>query len=95
MLAIEILANLEERARKFFTSAINIVLIICVINTGLLAVIYRENLKNQHEMNEIKKVVENNTIILKKKVDHRYFNTTRTLEGIHGVKVNTLNGELK
>ncbi len=34
-------------------------------------------------------------IKIKKKIDHRYFNTTTTLEEIYNVKVNTLNGELK
>ena len=32
---------------------------------------------------------------IKKKIDHRYFNTTTTLEEIHNVKINTLNGELR
>ena len=32
---------------------------------------------------------------LKRKIDHRYFNTTTTIEKIHNVKINTLNGELK
>lgn len=32
---------------------------------------------------------------LKKKIDHRYFNTTTTLEEIYHVRINTLNGELK
>lgn len=29
------------------------------------------------------------------KIDHRYFNTTTTIEQIHNVRVNTYNGELK
>ena len=32
---------------------------------------------------------------LKKKIDHRYFNMTTTLEEIYNIKINTLNGELK
>lgn len=32
---------------------------------------------------------------IRKKVDHRYFNTTRSLEQIHNVKINTFDGELK
>lgn len=32
---------------------------------------------------------------LKKKIDHRYFNTTTTIEELFDVKINTLNGELK
>ncbi len=34
-------------------------------------------------------------IKIKKKIDHRYFNTTTTLERIFDVKINTYNGELK
>ena len=30
-----------------------------------------------------------------KKIDHRYFNITRSFEDIYGVKINTKNGELK
>ena len=32
---------------------------------------------------------------IKKKIDHRYFNTTTSLEEIHNIKINTLNVELK
>lgn len=32
---------------------------------------------------------------IKKKIDHRYFNTTTSLEEIHGVKINTYNGQLR
>lgn len=32
---------------------------------------------------------------IKNKIDHRYFNTTTTIEQIHNVRVNTYNGELK
>ena len=32
---------------------------------------------------------------IKKKIDHRYFNTTTSLEQIHDVDINTSNGELK
>lgn len=32
---------------------------------------------------------------IKNKIDHRYFNTTTTIEEIFDVKVNTLNGEIR
>ena len=32
---------------------------------------------------------------IKNKIDHRYFNTTTTIEEIFDVKINTLNGEIK
>lgn len=31
---------------------------------------------------------------IEKKIDHRYFNTTRTLEDIHGVNINTFDGKI-
>lgn len=34
-------------------------------------------------------------IKLKKKIDHRYFNQTRTIEAIYDVDINTYNGEVK
>lgn len=33
-------------------------------------------------------------IKIEKKIDHRYFNTTRTLEDIHGVNINTYDGKI-
>lgn len=32
---------------------------------------------------------------IKKKIDHRYFNTVNTIEQIYDVKIDTLNGDLK
>lgn len=34
-------------------------------------------------------------IKIKKKIDHRYFNTTTTLEQLFDVRINTYDGELK
>ena len=32
---------------------------------------------------------------IKKKIDHRYFNTVNTIQQIYDVKIDTLNGDLK
>lgn len=32
---------------------------------------------------------------VRKKIDHRYFNTTRSLEQIHNVEIDTYKGEIK
>ena len=37
----------------------------------------------------------NNFDRVRKKIDHRYFNTTRSLEQIHNVEIDTYKGELK
>lgn len=36
-----------------------------------------------------------NYIKINKKIDFRYFNLNRSLEDIHNIEINTLNGEIK
>lgn len=43
--------------------------------------------ENERLISEIQKV--------KKRVDYRYFNNTRSIEELFDVKINTINGELK
>ena len=37
----------------------------------------------------------NNYTKLRKRVDYRYFNSTKTLEELNNVEINTYNGEIK
>lgn len=92
---LEILANLEKRVRSFFTNALNIVLIVCIVNTVFSVLAYRQALVNKEEIRKIEERAELSHVDIKKKIDHRYFNLTKSAEEIHGVKINTLNGELK
>lgn len=92
---LEILANLEKRARSFFTNALNIVLIVCVVNTIFSVLAYRQALANKEEIRKIEERAELSHVDIKKKIDHRYFNLTKSAEEIHRVRINTLNGELK
>ena len=92
---IGIIGNLEKRAREYFSNAVNIVLALCLLNIVISGLALYQTIENKKEIHEVESAVEKSGIVIKKKLDHRYFNTTRTLEGIHGVKVNTLNGELK
>lgn len=92
---LEILANLEKRARSFFTNALNIVLIVCVVNTVFSVLAYRQALVNKEEIRKIEERAELSHVAIKKKIDHRYFNLTKSAEEIHRVRINTLNGELK
>lgn len=39
--------------------------------------------------------IDKSTVDINRKVDHRYFNITKSLEQIHNVDINTFNGELK
>lgn len=86
-------------AKDFFANEMNRVFI-AVILIGLVSyyMIYTLNLSiiklnsNMEEYNtNLLKVIDET----EKKVDFRYFNTTKTLEEIHNVKVNTKTGELK
>ena len=92
---LEILANLEKRARNFFTNALNIVLIVCVVNAVFSVLAYRQALVNKEEIHKIEERAELSHVAIKKKIDHRYFNLTKSAEEIHRVRINTLNGELK
>ena len=92
---IGIIGNLEKRVREYFSNAVNIVLALCLLNIVISGLALYQTIENKKEIHEVESAVEKSGIVIKKKLDHRYFNTTRTLEGIHGVKVNTLNGELK
>lgn len=92
---LEILANLEKRARNFFANALNIVLIVCIVNTVFSVLAYRQALVNKKEIRKIEERAELSHVDIKKKIDHRYFNLTKSAEEIHRVKINTLNGELK
>lgn len=92
---LEILANLEKRARNFFANALNIVLIVCIVNTVFSVLAYRQALVNKKEIRKIEERAELSHVDIKKKIDHRYFNLTKSAEEIHRVRINTLNGELK
>lgn len=92
---LEILANLEKRAREYFSNVLNIVLLVCIANTVFSVLAFCQSIENKKEMIKIEKSAENSHNLIKKKIDHRYFNLTTTLSEIHDTKINTLNGELK
>lgn len=37
----------------------------------------------------------NNYVKIRKRIDYRYFNSTKTLEELNNVEINTYNGEIK
>lgn len=67
--------------KNLFREKINIVIVLLVT---ILAV-------NIFEF----KYNSDNYIKINKKVDFRYFNLNRSLEDIHNIEINTLNGEIK
>lgn len=77
--------ELSVGLKKMFREKINIVIFLVILALGF----------NIYSYFDIKGLIADSTTLIKKKVDHRYFNTTTTLEQIHNVDVNTYNGELK
>lgn len=67
--------------KNLFREKINIVITLLVI---LFALNFYEFIFNNINYTKIRK-----------KIDHRYFNTTKTLEDIYNIEINTYNGELK
>lgn len=77
--------ELSVGLKKMFREKINIVIFLAILALGF----------NIYSYVDIKDSINESTTLIKKKVDHRYFNTTKTLEQINNVDVNTYNGELK
>lgn len=77
--------ELSVGLKKMFREKINIAIFLVILTLGF----------NIYSYVDVKNSITDSTILIKKKVDHRYFNTTTTLEQIHNVDVNTYNGELK
>lgn len=92
---LEILTNLEKRSREYFSNVLNIILLVCIANTVFSVFLFLQVSEHKTELNRIVKSSEVSHNALKNKIDHRYFNLSRTLEEIHEVKINTKNGELK
>lgn len=77
--------ELGTSTKKLFREKINIVIL-------LLLLIFSLEIYNTSVFHLKTTRLENS---INKKIDHRYFNTTTTLEEIFNVKINTHNGELK
>lgn len=67
--------------KNLFREKINLVilLLIAILSLNIYAFVFETN----------------NFDRVRKKIDHRYFNTTRSLEQIHNVEIDTYKGELK
>lgn len=90
---------LFKDVKNFLSSEVNRVFISVVI-VGLISVYncYRtevliNELKEQIKTNQTELLASDKKII--DKVHFRYFNTTKSLEEIHNIKINTKNGKLE
>lgn len=81
----DFMLQLMTGLKNLLRDKLNLIVILLVANLFCSTYFYRKI-----ELN-----IDNSTIDIKKKVDHRYFNTTKSLEQINNVDINTLNGELK
>ena len=70
-----------KNIKNLFREKINVVI------TLLIAILCVEAGRFYYEIKVNKAIL--------KKIDHRYFNITKSLEDINGVELNTKNGELK
>jgi len=80
--------NFMGKENNFITTLI--ILSLCISIYGNI----HTSIKLKQIKSEVNQVNENVESV-KKKVDHRYFNTTTSLEQIHHVKIDTYNGKLK
>ncbi len=78
---LQLMAGLKNLLRD----KLNLIVILLIANL----------IGNVYYYHKINTNIDNSTIDINKKIDHRYFNTTKSLEQIHSVEINTLHGELK
>lgn len=83
-------------AKSFFANEINslsvwiLVLLLCsaaFTHFEIMSLREEQNKENQ----KLKEDIEN----VRKRVDFRYYNTTRSLESIYGIKIDTQDGSIK
>ena len=80
----------------FMANEVNrLFIFIILINIGVGIFLHIENLKLKETIIENTERIEQQITQTRKRVDYRYFNTTRTIEDLYGVKVNTKDGYLK
>lgn len=68
------------------------VLVLNIINLGFIH--YEVKSLKELQVKENQKMLEQLAHV-RKRVDYRYFNMTRTFEDLYKIKINTLDGELK
>lgn len=81
----DFMLQLMTGLKKLLRDKLNLIVILLIANL----------ICNGYYYHKINTNINNSTIDIKRKVDHRYFSTTKSLEQIHNLDINTLNGELK
>lgn len=83
----EFVLGLNQYVRNFIKEKANIVI-------ALLLVLILLNVVSIFLQTKEIRTSKTNTKEIKNKIDHRYFNTTKSLNQIHNVEIDTLNGRL-
>ena len=81
--------------KNFMRKENNFITILVVLTLSVSIYSHVDTNKKLKQIKSEFNQVNENFVLLKKKVDHRYFNTTTSLEQIHHVKIDTYNGKLQ
>jgi len=85
-----LIALTEESVKSFLAEKSNKLFLFTLIGFGILGYFqYQET--NKTEL--LIKKMEDSNMEIKKKIDHRYFNLTRSLEDIFDTQIDTFNGK--
>jgi len=86
----KLIAITEESVKSFLAEKSNKLFLFTLIGFGILGYFqYQET--NKTEL--LIKKMEDSNMEIKKKIDHRYFNLTRSLEDIFDTQIDTFNGK--
>ena len=82
--------------KNFMANEVNRVFVLFVVISLSIGIFLHweiQNLKRFIVSSDTK--LEEEITKTRKRIDYRYFNTTRTLEDLHNVRIDTKNGDLK
>lgn len=81
-------SEINVEIKKFIREKNNFIVFLLIMNLAF-------NIFNYLSVNNNFKLLDDKFTKVRNKIDHRYFNTTTSLQEIHKVKINTYNGEVR
>ena len=81
--------------RNFLRKENNFITILLILTLGFNIYNHISTNKKLQQIHSEFSHVSENFVLVKKKIDHRYFNTKTSLEQIHHVRIDTYDGQLK
>ncbi|MBR6099200.1 hypothetical protein IKP85_05575 [bacterium] len=83
-------------AKDFMANEVNRLFVwVLILNIGLLCWQHFEIISLKKHQKEQIETLNTEIQTLRKRIDYRYFNITRTMEDMYGIKVDTHTGEIK